>query len=368
MGKYLDVPFPKIKDAFDGHIHMHRWFDKEKGIDFLHGLEEYREKCGLKYIALAPLPSGNAVPVPRDVSNNIICAFYKLLNKNTFSYGGYIYPSYPANPSEMDGMDLVTQHKELMEIGFDGIKMLEGKPNLYKRVGNPLDSALFDSAFSEMEKNGTYILMHARDPECFWTEATKERIEKHWYYGNGEYPTFDELYLQVENVLKRYPNLNLCLAHFFFSAQAPERLEALLQKYPNLCIDITPGGEMYVEFNKRPEHFYEFFKKYSDRIIFGTDMDFPVYLEAGIWLCDREYRFLATDEVLDSFDDNKIKGISLPDECLQNIFSNNLLAKLGTKPREINKQALKKYIEKYDHLIIDRELSDKIAELAKTYL
>ncbi len=368
MAKYLEIPFPNVKNPFDGHIHMHKWFDERTGEDFLHGLEEYREKCGLKYIALAPLPSGNAVPVPRDVSNNIICAFYKLLNKDTFSYGGYIYPSYPAKTEEMDGMDLATQHKELMEIGFDGIKMLEGKPNLYKRVDAPLDSELFEPAFEEMEKNGTYILMHARDPECFWTEPTPERIAKKWFYGNGEYPAFEELYTQVENVLKKHPNLNLCLAHFFFTSECPEKLTKLLDTYPNLCVDITPGGEMYIGFNKQPEYYREFFKKYADRIIFGTDMDFPVYLEAGVWLCDREYRYFATNETLDSFDDHRITGIELPKEYLQKIFSDNLLTKLGGKPKEINKIALKKYIEKYRHLIIDKELEKRIDELAEQYL
>ncbi len=367
MSDYIK-PFPNIKNPIDGHIHMHRWQDKENSIDFIHGLEEYRSTCGLKYITLAPLPSGGAIPVPRDVSNNIICAFYKLFNENTFSYGGYIYPSYPARSENMDGMDLVTQHKELMEIGFDGIKMLEGKPNLYKFVGKPLDSNFYESAFAEMEKEGTYILMHARDPECFWTEPTEERIAKKWYYGDGTYPTFEGLYNQVEGVLKKHPKLNLCLAHFFFSSSSPEKLEELFEKYENLTIDITPGGEMYIDFDKRPEYFRNFFIKYADRIIFGTDMDFPVHLEAGKWLCDREYRFLATDEALKSFDDHTLCGIKIPNDALQKIFSDNLLNKFNHKPKPINKEALKRYIQKYRHLIIDKELAEYIDKLAKEHL
>lgn len=367
MSDYIK-PFPNIKDPIDGHIHMHKWLDERTGEDFTHCFEEYRRKCGLKYITLAPLPSGNAIPVSRDVSNNIICAFYKMLNKDTFSYGGYIYPSYPVKKEDMVGMELKTQHNELMEIGFDGIKMLEGKPNLYTRIGAPLDSELFDKAFEEMEKNGTYILMHARDPQCFWTEPTEERIAKKWYYGDGTYPTFEELLIQVENVLNKYPRLKLCLAHFFFMSETPEKLANMLDKYENLMIDITPGGEMYIDFDKRPEYFKGFFTKYADRIIFGTDMDFPVYLEAGKWLCDREYRFLATNETLSSFDDHRLTGIEIPRDALQKIFSDNLLKIFGGKPREINKEALKRYIEKYKHLIVDKELFSKIEELAKIHL
>ena len=369
MGKYLDIPFPTVKNPFDGHIHMHRWYFKENDTYFTHGLEEYRRVCGLKYIALASLPSGNPIPAPRDVSNNIMCAFYKLLNENTFAYGGFIYPSYPAKAEEMENMSLLTQLDELNEIGFDGIKMLEGKPNLYERVGQPLDSDFFEAAFEKMEKNGTYILMHAIDPESFWASPTKENIEKGWCYGDSsKYPTSETLYNQIDNILAKHPKLNLCLAHFFFCSEKPERVAKMLDSYENLAIDITPGGEMYIGFNKNPEYFKEFFTKYQDRIIFGTDMDFSPFIEAGMWLCDRQYRFFATDETLDSFDDHRITGIKINDEAVQKIFSDNLLNKLNGKPKEINKEALKRYIEKYKHLIADKELASYIVELSKKYL
>ena len=369
MSKYLEKPFPTVNNPFDGHIHMHRWYYKDENMDFTHGLEEYRRICGLKYIALASLPSGNPIPAPRDVSNNIMCAFYKLLNENTFAYGGFIYPSYPAREEDMKSMSLLTQLDELEKIGFDGIKMLEGKPNLYIKVGQQLDSDFFEGAFEKMEKDGTYILMHAIDPQSFWTDANEENVKKGWYYGDKEkYPSNDYLYEQVDNILKRHPKLNLCLAHFFFLSENPERLAKMLDIYENLSVDITPGGEMYIGFDKRPEYFKEFFKKYQDRIIFGTDMDFSPRIEGGIWLCDRQYRYFATDETLDSFDDHKIKGVKMDTEIVQKIFSDNLLRKLGTEPRKINKEALRSYIEKYKHLIEDKELAIFIDELSNKYL
>ncbi len=369
MSKYLEIPFPTVENPFDGHIHIHRWRDEESGETYIHGLEEYRRACGLKYIALASLPSGNPIPAPRDVSNNIMCAFYKLANENTYAYGGFIYPAYPANEAEMEDMSLVTQLEELNEIGFDGIKMLEGKPNLYARVGKPLDSDFFDVAFEKMEKDGTYILMHAVDPESFWTNATEEEKEKGWFYGDSsKFPTSQALYSQIDNILLKHPNLNLCLAHFFFCSENPKRLEEMLDKYPKLSIDITPGGEMYIGFDKDRQYFKEFFTKYQDRICFGTDMDYTPFLEAGVWLCDRVYRYLATDETLSSFDDRMLTGIKIPREALQKIFSDNLTSKLGKAPKPINKEALRRYIAKYRHLIEDKELDKYIDELSEEYL
>jgi predicted TIM-barrel fold metal-dependent hydrolase len=367
MSDYIK-PFPNIKNPIDAHIHMHKWKNEETGELFLHGFEEYRKECGLKYITLAPLPSGNPFPVARDVSNNIICAFYKLLNKDTFSYGGYIYPSYPAKIEEMQGMDLATQYKELMEIGFDGIKMLEGKPNLYKRVGQPLDSNFFDPVFEKIERDGTFLLMHAVDPHVFWENPNEDWIKKGWFYGDGTYPTNDEIYRQIDSVLEKHPSLNLCLAHFFFCGDRPEKLEAMFEKYKNLSVDITAGGEMYVSFSKRPEYFREFFIKYADRIYFGTDMDFPANLEAGTWLCDRVYRFIATDDEIMSFEDTLIQGINIPSECAQKIFSDNILRQFNYAPKPINKASLKRYIEKYKHLIGDKKLLALIEELSQKHL
>lgn len=369
MSKYLKIPFPVVENPFDGHIHIHKWREESTGELYIHGLEEYRNVCGLKYIALASLPSGNPIPAPRDVSNNIMCAFYKLANENTFAYGGFIYPSYPAKVEEMTEMSLLTQLDELNEIGFDGIKMLEGKPNLYAKVGMSLDSDFFDSALDKMEKDGTYLLMHALDPEWFWTDANEENVQRGWYYGDeSKYPSNKELYRQVDAILEKHPKLNICLAHFFFCSENPEKLEEMFAKYPNMCIDITPGGEMYLGFDKRPEYFKEFFTKYADRIIFGTDMDFTPHLEAGIWLCDRVYRYMATDDTISSFSDHMLKGLKLPESTVQKIFSDNLVGKLGSAPKPINKEALRRYIAKYRLLIEDKELDKYIDQLSKEYL
>lgn len=374
MLKYLKNPFPKVTNPFDSHTHMFSW--KKEGSDkfYIHGLEKYRKACGLKYITIAASPSGNPILriFPRDVSNNIMCAFYKLANKNTFAYGGFIYPSYPANENEMKDMDPLTQLDELSEIGFDGIKMLEGKPSVYTLIGKPLDSSFFDSAINKMEQEGINLLMHVADPEFCWTNPTEELIKNGWSYSDEtKYPSYKEFYRQVLSILEKHPKLNICLAHFFFSSETPEKLEELFAKYPNLCIDITPGGEMYFEFNKRPEYYRNFFIKYADRIIFGTDMTdthFAPLAKNGNWFCDRIYRFLATDETITSFNNNALTGIKLPDSVLQKIFSDNITSKLGDKPKPINKEALRRYIAKYRHLIIDEKLSCYIDELSDKYL
>ena len=125
---------------------------------------------------------------------------------------------------------------------------------------------------------------------------------------------------------------------------------------------------MYVSFMKNREYYCEFFKKYSKRILFGTDSTFPGRDEGMQWVCDRVYRYFATNDAVKSFEDNVIEGINLPKEHREDILYKNFEKRVGINPKPINKEALKRYIEKYKHLIIDKRLAKRIEELSKEYL
>ena len=111
----MNSEFPKVKHkVIDGHLHFYGWKD-ENGVEFLHCFEEYRQNMGLAGINLCSLPAGT----PWNVTSNLMCAVYKLLNENTFAHGGLVYDQYPMGKSMPEGMDFVTQLNELEEIGFD---------------------------------------------------------------------------------------------------------------------------------------------------------------------------------------------------------------------------------------------------------
>ena len=358
------MSYQKINEkVIDSHLHIFEYEDKN-GNSFIDGFDEYIENMGVRAINIASLPSGKG----RDVSNNIMIAFYKLANKKAYAHGGLVYPEYPAPDKMPEGMDFVTQYKELMEIGFDGMKMLEGKPTLHKRVGHDLSDDLFDPFFAEMEKDGTHLIFHVNDPEEFWDKNADQWIkDAGWYYGDGGYASNEEVYRQMERILEKHPNLCVNFAHFFFYSKRPEKLVELFEKHPNMGVDITPGGEMYIAFDENREYYKDFFVKYSERIQFGTDSCFPYGTECYRWLTDRVYRYIATDEQFKGFADRIHTGMKLPREACENILYKNFERTVGTEPKKINKDALKKYIEKYKYLIPKDRLEMVIA-LAKKYL
>ncbi|MBO5373991.1 MAG: amidohydrolase family protein [Clostridia bacterium] len=340
----------------DTHLHVEGWQDSEG--TFIDCFERYREEMGLYAINLCVVPT-----VQRNVCNNIMCALYKLAHPRTYAHAGVDHISWPISENMPEGMDLVTQYRELMEIGFDGIKMLEGKPSHHKRNGGDLSTPPLARLFAEIEKDGTHLLLHSNDPEEFWHENMKSQVKEGWWYGDGTYASHEEIYAQTEKVLENHPNIKVTLAHFYFCGKRPERLEALFEKYPNLCVDITQGGEMYHAFEANQEYFKDFFIRYSDRILLGTDSTYPWGTNVYNWLIDRTYRFVATNDKMSGFGDKELTGINLPKNSRENILWRNFERRVGAEPRLINKGALKAYYEKYKHLLTQDE-----AEQIKPYI
>ena len=344
---------PYSGQIIDGHLHVSDWFDSE-GKDFYRGFDEVESRRGVRAINIAGIPIGEYGP-----ANNMIAALYKLHNPRAFIHGGLIYPEYPVRELPC-GSDPLTQYNELMEIGFDGIKLLDTKPNYHKEIACPLDLPLFAPFFAQADADGTHVLWHVCDPEEFWdiNKITKYQIELGWYYGDGTYATNDEIYGQVFNVLKANPNLKATFTHFFFYSAKPRELEKLFETFPNLCVDITPGTEMYVNFTRESEYYREFFTKYSDRILFGTDTYFPNSSDA---IYNNVIKFLTTDEEV-SVHGTSARGLDLSEEVCGNILCNNFVRRVSEKPKEMNAKALKRYINKYRGWIKDRELFELVTK------
>lgn len=359
------MSYAKLNEkVIDSHLHIEAW-ENESGQSFMDCFDEYINTMGLSAINIASLPSGQN----RNVSNNIMIAFYKLANKSAFAHGGLIYNEYPAPDKMPEGMDFVTQYEELMEIGFDGMKMLEGKPSLHKMVGRDISDDLFDPYFARLEKDGTHLLFHVNDPEEFWdrTKVSQDLIDRGWFYGEGDYASNEEVYRQINRILEKHPNLCVNFAHFFFYSKYPEKLVEIFEKCPNAGVDLTPGGEMYFAFDDNREYYKEFFEKYSERIQLGTDSTFPWSTDGYCWLLDRVYRYLATDDEFKGFGDRVHKGMNLSRKAVENIVYKNFERTVGKKPKEINKVALKAYIEKYRHLM-SKEENEKVDLLCQKYL
>ena len=350
--------FPKVKHkVIDGHLHFYDW-QSEDGEEFYHCFEDYRNQMGLAGINLCALPSGYGC----DVTNNIMCAIYKLLNKDTFAHAGLLYNEYPMGANLPENMRFGVQLDELEKIGFDGIKLIEGKPTAHRTIGKNLLNPDHEEFFAEAEKRGTHIVFHVADPEEFWTQEGGD------YYGDDTFASSTEIYRQVYKILENHPNLKVTFAHFFFKSEKPKELEELFEKYPNVCVDLTPGWEMYLSFYADKPFFKDFFTKYSKRIVLGTDAYFPRPTECSNWLVDRVYRFISSPDVVKAVADRYESGLCIPDSAIEDISYKNFERRVGTTPKEIDKAALRAYYEKYKHKMIPKDIARVEEAFAKHHI
>lgn len=315
-------------NTIDAHVHVFNC-----GIEGIEKLLAVQKRFGYEASNLL------SCECMEDAAQNALGIYFKLTAPGNFAFGGFHY-RYPYPHSE--------EAAGLIEIGFDGIKLIENKPTLRKKLGIAFNDPRYDEFYKWMEKERIPMIVHVADPEEFWDANLIPPWAKEagYFYGDGTFVAKETIYNEVFDVMDRYPNLTVIFAHFLFLSGDIERLDRLMEKYPNMGLDIVSGTEMYFNFTGYPEQAREFFIKYSDRIMFGTD-NYNIYdmteLNNAIIVNNFEHEFIRTDHVIPAWD-RQITGIALPIDIQEKIFRTNFLKLVGGKPRQINLKAAVSYL------------------------
>ncbi|MFZ0418686.1 MAG: amidohydrolase family protein [Candidatus Sulfotelmatobacter sp.] len=226
----------------------------------------------------------------------------------------------------------VDRLEELVEHGACGLKMWK---DLGTSVRDPdgnllrVDDERLAPLFEKAAELNVPIMFHIADPDAFFQPIDKqnERYEElaahpEWsFYGSH----FDksQLLAQRDRVFARHPKTTFVAAHV---AEHPEDLayvSRLLDSNPNLYVDI---GARCAELGRQPYTAHDFFVKYSDRILFGTD------LIPEVNMYRLHFRFLETRDEYFEYPSHasrqgrwNIYGLFLPDEVLRRIYRENAL-------------------------------------------
>ncbi len=316
---------------------------------------------------------------------NIVCTPHRsrlslipeaLLLKSHFPERVYVYGGLDISALFMQpetcGQYFASYVEKLSEMGCDGVKMIEGKPDMRKTLPIPdFDSPVYEPYWAKMEEMGFPVLFHVNDPEEFWDADRVPEWAKQqgWFYGDGSFINNEVQYNQVIHVMERHPGLKVVFAHFFFLSAQQERLSAYLERFPNMHIDLTPGIEMYHNFARDPQKTREFFIKYQDRILYGTDIGAKALLgnppsgieplesrarihlvrgfleQQGTFRVDEGQGFLFGKFAAD------FQGIQLPENVLAKIYAGNFERLTGIMPRRLNKDAILAELERLSFII-----------------
>lgn len=367
----------------DSHIHI---FDWDQIVDFDHddywqfitpfdkcvkdfhwkksdGIEQsnYKDcvnafmKCrNMEYVNIACIPYLRN----RDVSQNIMAALIKMENDRVFAHGGIVYPDQPVSYPFPKDFSPEIQLEELMNIGFDGIKMLEHNPKAKKLLKADFRNKEFAPYFKKLEEEQIHILCHVNDPPHYWDTSSKIDIKGFSHYTSPDYTSNSDVYDEVYEILRRYPHLKVTFAHLFFMSLNRERLTELMEEFPNVWLDVTPNPKMYPDFDTDLDGWKKFFIKYADRIMFGSDFS----TSGGGYSIPCTYRFFMTDDEFVYGTMSTVHGMNLSEDVTEKLFYTNFLKRVGNHPREIDRDALSAYLRKYDSLLVNALNRERILQ------
>lgn len=335
--------FNSSKSIIDSHFHI-RGTTKDETSTVLSVASEIARKMGLTSTCIASIPAWDE----NSIGQNVLTIVQKALNPNTYAYAGFDH--YCFN-EPLTGEDFFDQLKSFLEMGFDGIKSIEYKPSVRKKLGYGFDEH-FNQCFAYMQEHKVPLLWHVADPEENWNADMCSDYVKNagWCYDHPSFPKKEELYEETEQILISFPNLRVVFAHLFFLSGDVKRLRSFLDRHRTVSIDVTPGSEMYYNFNKNPIEWREFFCEYADRILFGTDNGWGDDTSPAQKVVDGCSKlamldaYFSTDQIVHAWDETSLQGLHLPDEALSKMYSINFL-KLhnNRKPKNIDLKLVMKY-------------------------
>ncbi|MBQ4266461.1 MAG: amidohydrolase family protein [Clostridia bacterium] len=315
----------------DSHVHLEH-HNPKKALEMV-------DHFGYEKYALMAIPcEGNAL-------NTLECLLAKrIAPERTYAFGGMVYT--PGR--QPDRADHEKQLELMLEAGCDGWKILESKPATYRQLKTPLDGDVFDGAFALAQREHVPVTWHAGDPATFWDAKTAPAfaVKYNWLCVGEGFPTLDEIYTQVENVMARYPKLCTSMAHLYFTSDDRAHAERMLDAYENFWLDLTPGSEMYTAFLADREGWRTFFETYQDKLVFGTDMvdaEDDVVFGSQDTIVEFVLKTLMEDTPF-SVGGISGTGLGLAQGVLEKIFAQNFERRVGA-PKLISASGLNAYVE-----------------------
>lgn len=183
--------------------------------------------------------------------------------------------------------------------------------------------------FEKAAELGIPVMFHTADPDAFFLpiDSTNERYEElaahpDWGFHGSQYAK-DELLEQRNRVIARHSKTTFVCAHLGENGEKLSRVCRLLETYPNVSVDISARIS---ELGRQPYTAREFFLRFADRILFGTD------LVPEVQMYRLYFRALETADEYFEYPSHasrqgrwNIYGLHLPDDVLRKIYRENAL-------------------------------------------
>jgi predicted TIM-barrel fold metal-dependent hydrolase len=174
--------------------------------------------------------------------------------------------------------DIVRDLPVQKRLGIQGVKIFKDLGMYIKEPSGELlkgDDPRLDPFWAKCGELDLPVLIHMADPKEYWYPLTYNtfhygmKAEKDQHYDREKMPSWEELIRQRNNILKKHPKTKFIGAHMGSLTFDLQQLGETFDKYPNFHVDCSARLRILGRLN--PMAVRDFFVKYQDRILFGTD-------------------------------------------------------------------------------------------------
>lgn len=206
-----------------------------------------------------------------------------------------------------------------------------------------VDNPRIDTVLQYLEKRKIPLIGHNGEPRDCWLPLDKMTFNQGYYkahpeyymYLHPEYPSYEEQIRARDNMLEKHPALRFMGAHLGSLEWSLEELAKRLDAFPYMSVDLTRMANLKLHALRNYEYTRQFFLKYQDRLIYGTDTavnstDNPDELKNAVherWKSDWEFFTSGNKITLPRF--GELSGLKLPRSVVDKIYFRNALAFLG---------------------------------------
>jgi predicted TIM-barrel fold metal-dependent hydrolase len=214
-----------------------------------------------------------------------------------------------------------------------------------------IDDPRFDGLMAHIEKLGVPLIAHQGEPRNCWLPLDKMTTDndrsyfrdhpEYYMYLHPEQPRYEDLMAARDRFVARHPHLSFVGAHLASLEWSVDRVAKFLDAYPNATVDLAARmSELQYQSVRDREKVRQFFVRYQDRLLYGTDLtespitaadraqnppmvagDFTQEAD-GFWRSD--WRYLATSgaQHIDAIKAD-VPGLALPQSVIDKIYYDN---------------------------------------------
>jgi predicted TIM-barrel fold metal-dependent hydrolase len=196
-----------------------------------------------------------------------------------------------------------------------------------------LDDHRLEPVWDALAETGVPALIHTADPVAFFQplDSRNERVEEllrhpDWHFYGPEFPSLQRLMDALEAVVANHPRVRFIGAHVGCLAENLDRVEQMLDRYPNYRVDLAAR---IAELGRQPRRTRALIEHHPDRVLLGTDCappeaaDYELYLR---FLQSSDEAFPYSSEELPPTGRWTISGLGLPDELAARVEGDNARA------------------------------------------